>query len=166
MADAPQAVPGRVSFTRIFLRLVVCSLAYFVAVGCASAVGTFALYRGLEAEQVDTVTFAWTAILGFMLVVAESLLAAAVAIILTEAFAVRAVVVHLLLGAGIGVWLFWMAVGFGPAGTPLIDVLQGDRRLLIAVASGVAGGFVYWLLAGRSAGSYREPRYLPAGPDA
>ncbi len=70
--------------------------------------------------------------------------------IITEGFQIRAPVAHLLIGGGVGVttYLILHMRFFGAISFSAAD-LDG---LLILVAAGFVGGFVYWLVAGRSAG--------------
>lgn len=148
---APKVQAGRVSFTRLFLRVLVCSFAFLVGAIAAGLVGTFALYRGLEGDAAYEVAFISTAFFGTLLVAHAALLPFLVLIILTEAFRMRALLLFMASGALIALY-------------QLNAHLQSslsveDNRVLVAAAAGAVGGFVYWLVAGRKAGDYREPLY-------
>lgn len=75
-----------------------------------------------------------------------SFLPALVAILLAEAFGWRSVFYWLAVGGGIGL------AGHGLTG--FLDTPGwGDDRLLAVLGAGFVGGLVYWLIAGRLAGT-------------
>lgn len=147
---------GRVSITLILLRLLVCSLAFFVAMIAAGLVATFGLYRGLEGDVAYAGIFAGTAIVAILLAAKFALVPFAVIVVLAEAFAVRSMLVFAVAGLLIAVGFAWVEIG--------PQVSFDDRRLMIAAAAGIVGGFAYWLIAGRSSGAYRERRYRVSAP--
>jgi len=70
----------------------------------------------------------------------------AVLVIIAEAFRLRSVLLYLIAGGVLG---SLPALGIAP----LMRPLDGDpRRIVIMIATGIVGGFVYWLAAGRMAG--------------
>lgn len=70
----------------------------------------------------------------------------AVVILVTEVFRLRSALVYLVVGGLLG-----LLPSFGLAST--IRPLDGDPHgIAILVATGIVGGFVYWLVAGRMAG--------------
>lgn len=147
-----QTAGGRVSITLIIIRLLICSFAFFLAVIAAGLVAIFGLYRGLEGDAAYAGVFLGTAVLIILLAAQYALAPFAVIVVLAEAFAVRSI--FLFVGAG-------MLIGAGFAWSEIGDqVTFEDRRLLIAAAAGIVGGFVYWLIAGRHSGSYRERIYI------
>jgi len=86
------------------------------------------------------------------------------AIALAEGFAVRSLLVYVLLGAAI-LLLAGYGAGLGPTGEESIDhppPLVSRETELTAVA-GMVFGFVYWAIAGRAAGRWRRP---PGPPTA
>lgn len=73
---------------------------------------------------------------------------AAIANLLTEAFAIRNVYVHILIAIG-------LAVSAGLVLDPHWFAMMGTDRMLITFAAfcgAVVGGLVYWAIAGRNAG--------------
>ncbi|MFO0993159.1 MAG: hypothetical protein U1E67_14640 [Hyphomicrobiales bacterium] len=77
---------------------------------------------------------------------------AAIANLLTEAFAIRNVYVHILIAIG-------LAVSAGLIIDPTWFAMMGTDRMLITFAAfcgAVVGGLVYWAIAGRNAG-FRSP---------
>lgn len=153
-SEAPAYRDGRVSFTLIFLRFLVCTFAFLFAVLVAGLVGTFALYRGLEGDPAYEAFYWGTAILAVFAAAHTTFLPSALAIILTEALRLRGAVVFGLAGALVGMYGALDALGPG--------IGLSDRRMLIAAAAGIVGGLAYWLIAGRRAGAYRERRYTDA----
>lgn len=156
MADqsAPEVIEerrGRVSVMLILVRLLVCSFAFFVAMIAAGLIATFGLYRGLESDAAYAGIFAGTAIVAVLLAAKFALTPFAAIVVLAEAFAVRSMLVFAVAGLLIAVAFAWVEIG--------PEVTFDDRRLMIAAAAGIVGGFVYWLIAGRSSGAYRERLY-------
>lgn len=156
MADqsAPEVIEerrGRVSVMLILVRLLVCSLAFFVAMIAAGLIATFGLYRGLESDAAYAGIFAGTAIVAVLLAAKFALTPFAAIVVLAEAFAVRSMLVFAVAGLLIAVAFAWVEIG--------PEVTFDDRRLMIAAAAGIVGGFIYWLIAGRSSGAYRERLY-------
>ena len=84
----------------------------------------------------------------FSLAVALTLLAAAVGVLISEAFAIRSWIYHAANG-GLAAWIGWS----------LMQDTQNDYRFLaepkIMVAAGLAGGLAYWVVAGSTAGFWK-----------
>ncbi len=163
MADqAPDYAVGRVSFTLLFLRFLLCVFAFLVAVLAAGLVGTFAIYRGLEGDPAYEAFYWGTAILAVFAVAHTAFLPSTLVVLATETLRLRSVLVFGVAGALVGAYCALEAIGPG--------ITFSDRRMLIAAAAGIAGGLVYWFIAGRSAGAYRERLYTrpnePASPEA
>ncbi|MEM1286380.1 MAG: hypothetical protein AAGH43_13425 [Pseudomonadota bacterium] len=162
--DAPSQRPvgqqeaGRVSVTRIILRILLCVFAAFVAVVAASLIGTFGLYRGLEDDPLYSVMVLATAWAGTALVILGGLPVLVVYMLGTELISLRSVIWHMLGGMAL-----MLALAFG-----LIDPSEtgGQQRFAVAAAAGIVGGFVYWAIAGRSAGRVRERLYFTDGDEA
>ena len=89
-------------------------------------------------------------VLAFLLslAVALTLLAAAVGVLISEAFAIRSWIYHAANG-GLAAWIGWS----------LMQDTQNDYRFLaepkILVAAGLAGGLAYWVVAGSTAGFWK-----------
>jgi len=83
-----------------------------------------------------------------LLVTVFVLLPASVGILISEAFAIRTWIFHVLNGVA-SAWLG--AQMFGGVGGKNIPFDQP----LVLVAAGIAGGFAYWAVAGFSAGFYK-----------
>ena len=142
---------------RFILRLILIVIAVSVALGAAAMAGIFLFYQNeivpraeVEFEIMDSFfDLAYVSIVTFTLTGQLTLLPAVLAIAAAEAFRLRG-------------WVFYGAAGAVLASAPII--LSGPvgldpidtQYLASAAAAGLAGGLVYWLLAGRSAGGWRE----------
>jgi hypothetical protein len=98
---------------------------------------------------------------GFIFLSGFALLPALVVVLITEAFYVRSMLVYAVGGAIVGAACY---LGLVPFNT---ETLQFDgivrRHLEVMTGAGIVAGLVYWMIAGRSAGAWRESS-RPAGP--
>jgi hypothetical protein len=107
---------------------------------------------GVQSPQAQSAAM-WIVVgLGALVIFVVGFLPTLLAIVITEGFALRSVVVYGVIGGALA-----LAMGFGldfasysaPAG---VDVA---REREVFAAAGIAGGMVYWLFAGRRAGSWK-----------
>lgn len=138
---------------RIFLVI----FAYFLACIAASAILTIGT---LTPEWDDLVaagfnsTTAWIVILvGASVIAAIAMVPSLLLIALTEGFGWRSILVYGVLGAGLALVLSYGLDFAGYVGDP-DSFLVREREVL--AASGIVGGSVYWLIAGRAAGSWQR----------
>lgn len=146
-------------------RFFVVLLSYFVACAAAALVLTLAALTpawddvaalGLPAAAL------WVPVLfGAVFIFAVALLPSALALLVTEGLAVRSILVYAALGAVLALGLCYgidfsglSGSGVGNLGVDLGVGLARQREVL--AAAGIAGGLTYWLLAGRSAGSWQR----------
>jgi hypothetical protein len=81
-------------------------------------------------------------------------------VLVTEAFSIRSALAYALGGAAVGLACYLGLVPFDPATMRFDGIVR--RHLEIMTGAGIVGGMVYWLIAGRNAGAWREPpRALP-----
>jgi hypothetical protein len=73
-------------------------------------------------------------------------------IVITEGFALRSVVVYGVIGAALALA---MAFGLDFSGYRASADIDIAREREVFAAAGIAGGMVYWLFAGRRAGSWK-----------
>jgi len=85
-------------------------------------------------------------------IAAIALLPAMLVIALAEGFAWRSIVIYGVLGGALALSLSYGLDFAGYVGDP--DSLLSREREVLA-ASGITGGFVYWLFAGRRAGAWK-----------
>ena len=91
----------------------------------------------------------------FVMILVTMWLPGSVGMLISEAFAIRSWIFHALNGA-ISAWLGWQMFGRSTVG----HVPMNETTFIFG--AGLAGGFAYWAVAGRSAGFWK-PVY-PAGP--
>jgi hypothetical protein len=80
---------------------------------------------------------------------------AVVAILIAETFALRSVIFYAVAGGAIGLFCGYMLGFIEPMPQFQFDMPLKTNFELLA-AAGIAAGFVYWLVAGRNAGFWRE----------
>jgi hypothetical protein len=89
--------------------------------------------------------FLWTSLTWSTLVMIWSFIPACVAILIAEIFAIRSLLVYAVFGA-IGGAIYGLGFLYGT-----------DNAIQSAAAAGIAGASVYWLVAGRNAGTWHSP---------
>ena len=135
----------------LFLRFFVVTFGFFC--GCLAAGATIIVATapaGTLTGPFDDFDwlFLWVTILtSAALVSVIAFVPAMIAILIAETFVLRSIFFYAL-ASGIGGLIYGLTF---PAG--LADAF--DRTVQITLAAGVAGGLVYWLVAGRSAGAWR-----------
>ncbi len=77
-------------------------------------------------------------------------------IVLAEGFAWRSILVYAVLGGVLALVLCYGLDFAGYAGEPGSPGSAPAREREVLAAAGIAGGFVYWLFAGRKAGSWKS----------
>ena len=101
---------------------------------------------GLPPAAIWAIVAVGTPIIG-----AVAALPTALVVAIAEGFAWRSVILYAALGGALALALSY---GLDMPGIAQPDTYIANERQLLA-ASGIAGGFVYWLFAGRSAGSWK-----------
>ena len=93
---------------------------------------------------------------GFIFISGFALLPALIVVLITEAFYIRGVLTYAIGGALVGAACYLGLIPFDP------NTLQFDgivrRHLEIMTGAGIVAGLVYWMIAGRNAGAWREPQ--------
>jgi len=144
----------------VLVRIVMMIIAYILACLAAALVltiGTLApewddLSQLSMSPDLQSIALWSVVAIGAAVIFALAILPALLLIALTEGFALRSVVVYGALG---GVLALVMSYGLdfgGYVGAPGSDFVR-ERQVL--AASGIAGGLVYWLFAGRKAGAWK-----------
>jgi len=135
-------------------RLVVIVAGFLLASLVAALVITIGVL--MEWEEILRITgssAAWLAVAFIGLIVsAKGLVPAMLIIALSESLRLRSPLFYAALG-GAGLVGLYYALGLADRGPPG-DILVA-RDLQIMAGGGIAGGFVYWAVAGRRAGSWR-----------
>ncbi|WP_315767664.1 MULTISPECIES: hypothetical protein [unclassified Bradyrhizobium] len=100
---------------------------------------------------------------GFIFVSGFALLPAMLIALITEAFSIRSVLAYAIGGGVVGAACYLGLVPFDPDTFQFEGIVR--RHLEILTGAGIVGGLVYWLIAGRNAGAWREPpQQLPPSP--
>jgi hypothetical protein len=140
----------------IFFRFFVVLFAFWIATIAAAAV----LVLGPSAPDLPPQSDAWPIIWFLILttsafVAAFSFAPAAVVILIAESFRLRSVLMHAAAGGAIGLFCSYTLGFVEYAPRFRIDTPFGTNFELMA-AAGIAAGLVYWLIAGRTSGNWRE----------
>ncbi|MFC0240833.1 hypothetical protein [Rhodopseudomonas telluris] len=92
---------------------------------------------------------------GFIFVSGFALVPALIVVLVTEAFSIRSALAYAIGGGLVGVGCYLGLVPFDPATLHFDGIVR--RHLEIMTGAGIVGGLVYWLIAGRNAGLWRDP---------
>lgn len=143
------------NFIRLLMRFLLVPLGYLAA-GVAATVVVLIAWWQFDAAMGQPVDGPDFAVLGVIIggplllivMLTYILLPASIGILISEAFAIRSWIFHVLNGV-VFMWAGWQLFGNDAGiGLPL-------EEPLIVIAAGIAGGFAYWAVAGFSAGFYK-----------
>ena len=152
------ALIGRL-FVILFGFLASCLVAGMIVVGAV-------LYP--ELSDLDTGPIDQSAVnvvlgFGFIFLSGFALLPALIVVLITEAFYVRGVLTYAVGGAIVGAACYLGLIPFDPDTMHFDGIVR--RHLEIMTGAGIVAGLIYWMIAGRTAGAWREPpRPLPPLP--
>jgi hypothetical protein len=93
---------------------------------------------------------------GFIFVSGFALLPAMLVAAITEAFYIRGALTYAVGGGVIGMACYLGLIPFDTDTLRFEGVVR--RHLEIMTGAGIVAGLVYWMIAGRNAGAWREPR--------
>src|SRR5580704_622985 len=93
---------------------------------------------------------------GFIFVSGFALLPAMIVAAITEAFSIRGALTYAVGGAIIGLACYLGMVPFDTETLRFEGIVR--RHLEIMTGAGIVAGVIYWMIAGRNAGEWREPR--------
>ena len=96
---------------------------------------------------------------GFIFVSGFALLPAVAVVALTETLNVRSVLAYAIGGAVVGLACYLGLVPFDTDAMRFDGIVR--RHLEVMTGAGIVGGLIYWVIAGRNAGRWRQPRVLP-----
>jgi phosphotransferase system glucose/maltose/N-acetylglucosamine-specific IIC component len=144
-------------FGRIIVILVALILA-IMAAGITLAIGIIAPdWAGIDSDPVERLSFFIVSFFATSFVGAVAILPAAVLIVISEAARLRSFLFY-----GVGGALVGLASYYGSDISVRLenttDVPPVANALQLAAAAGIIGGLVYWLVAGRNAGRWHEPK--------
>lgn len=142
----------------LIVRLFMIAFGFLLACFVASTVVLFGLlFPEMELQSLDIDSGLVNAILGFgfLLVSGFALVPALCVVLLTEAFYIRSMLAYAVLGGLSGLCAYLAFVPFDTVAMTFNGIVR--RHLEIMVGAGILGGVVYWVVAGRNAGFWREP---------
>jgi hypothetical protein len=144
------ALFGRL-FVILFAFLAACLVAGMIVVGAV----LFPEFSDLAAGPVDPGALNIVLGFGFIFISGFALLPAMIVVAITEAFYIRGALTYAVGGALVGLACYLGLVPFDTATLRFDGIVR--RHLEIMTGAGIVAGLVYWMLAGRSAGVWREP---------
>jgi hypothetical protein len=92
---------------------------------------------------------------GFIFISGFALLPAMILAAITEAFYVRGALAYAVGGGLVGLACYLGLIPFDPSTLRFDGIVR--RHLEIMTGAGIVAGVVYWMIAGRNAGAWREP---------
>ncbi len=130
-----------------------------IAASLVLALGTFApewndLFAAFGMQSREAQSAAEWIVVGFgaFIIFVIGFLPTLLVIVITEGFALRSIVVYGVIGGALALSAAYGLDFFGHAAVPGGDLA---REREVFAAAGIAGGLVYWLFAGRSAGVWK-----------
>ncbi|WP_213775744.1 hypothetical protein [Bradyrhizobium sp. dw_78] len=99
---------------------------------------------------------------GFIFVSGFALLPAMIVVLITEAFYVRSALAYAVGGGLVGLACYLGLVPFNTTTLQFEGIVR--RHLEIMTGAGIVAGVVYWMIAGRNAGAWRQPPPPPLRP--
>ena len=152
------ALIGRL-FVILFAFLAACMVAGMIVVIAV----LFPEFSDLGSGPVDQGALNIVLGFGFIFISGFALLPAMIVAAITEAFSIRGVLSYAVGGGLVGLACYLGLVPFDPDTLRFEGIVR--RHLEIMTGAGIVAGLVYWMIAGRNAGAWREPpRPLPQPP--
>jgi hypothetical protein len=144
------ALIGRL-FVILFAFLAACLVAGMIVVGAV----LYPEFSDLGTGPVDQSALNIVLGFGFIFISGFALLPAMIVVLITEAFYVRGVLTYAIGGAIVGAACYLSLIPFDPNTLHFEGIVR--RHLEIMTGAGIVAGLVYWMIAGRTAGAWREP---------
>ena len=144
------ALIGRL-FVILFGFLAACLVAGMIVVGAV----LFPEFSDFETSPIDQEGLNIVLGFGFIFVSGFALLPAMIVAAITEAFYIRGALTYAVGGGVIGMACYLGLIPFDTDTLRFEGIVR--RHLEIMTGAGIVGGVVYWMIAGRNAGAWREP---------
>jgi hypothetical protein len=153
------ALIGRL-FVIVFGFLAACLVAGMIVVGAV----LFPELSDLGTDPIDQGAIDIVVGFGFIFVSGFALLPALIIAAVTEAFSIRSSLAYAVGGGLVGLACYLGLVPFDPDTMHFEGIVR--RHLEIMTGAGIVAGLVYWMIAGRNAGTWRRelPRRLTPPP--
>jgi hypothetical protein len=128
-----------------------------LAAGIALAIGVMApeLFS-VSSDPIEKFMFFAAAFFATSFVGATAFVPAAILVAIAEIFDIRTIFYYALGGALIAA-VAWYSADISVRLENTTDISPVTWGLQLVIAAGIIGGFVYWLLAGRKAGLWKNP---------
>jgi hypothetical protein len=136
-------------FVILFAFLAACLVAGMIVIGAV----LFPEFTDLGIGNIDPAVNVVIG-LGFIFISGFALLPALLVAAITEAFYIRSVLAYAVGGALVGVACYLGLIPFDPETMRFDGIVR--RHLEIMTGAGIVAGLIYWLIAGRNAGAWRE----------
>jgi len=137
-------------------RLFAIFFGFLAACFVAGAVIVYALLfpeMDMQTLEVDSGVVNLVLGFGFVLLSGFALLPALIAVLITEAFSIRHILAYAVAGGVAGLCCYLAFIPFDTVTMTFEGIVR--RHLEVMVGSGILGGVVYWMIAGRNAGAWR-----------
>ncbi|MEH2511361.1 hypothetical protein V1291_002715 [Nitrobacteraceae bacterium AZCC 1564] len=137
-------------------RLFAIFFGFLAACFVAGAVIVYALLfpeMDMQTLEVDSGVVNLVLGFGFILLSGFALLPALIAVLITEAFSIRHILAYAVAGGVAGLCCYLAFIPFDTVTMTFEGIIR--RHLEVMVGSGILGGVVYWMIAGRNAGAWR-----------
>ena len=141
---------GRI-FVILFAFLAACFVAGMIVVGAV----LYPEFSDLGGGAIDQSAINVLLGFGFIFLSGFALLPALIVVLITEAFYIRSVLAYAVGGAIVGAACYLGLVPFDPQTLQFDGIVR--RHLEIMTGAGIVAGLIYWMIAGRSAGAWRNP---------
>jgi len=151
------ALIGRL-FVILFAFLAACFVAGMIVVGAV----LYPEFSDLGGGEIDQSAINVLLGFGFIFLSGFALLPALIVVVITEAFNVRSALAYGIGGAAVGLACYLGLVPFDTATMQFSGIVR--RHLEVMTGAGIVGGLIYWLIAGRNAGRWRQPFQHPPAP--
>jgi hypothetical protein len=138
-------------FVIFFGFLAACLVAGMIVVGAV----LFPEFSELADGPIDPSVFKIVLGFGFIFFSGFALLPAMVVAAITEAFYIRGSLTYAVGGGLVGLACYLGLIPFDTATLRFDGIVR--RHLEIMTGAGIVAGLVYWMIAGRNAGAWREP---------
>jgi hypothetical protein len=145
------ALIGRL-FVILFGFLAASLVAGMIVVGAV----LFPEFSNLGSAPIDPNAFNIVLGFGFIFISGFALVPAMVVVAITEAFYVRGALTYAVGGGLVGLACYLGLTPFDTTNFRFEGIVR--RHLEIMTGAGIVAGVVYWMIAGRNAGAWREPR--------
>ncbi|MET0969591.1 MAG: hypothetical protein ABWY18_10355 [Tardiphaga sp.] len=148
-------------------RLFVVAFAFIVACMAGGAIVVFAILfpelSALETGILDPNAINVLLGFGFIFFSGFALIPALIILIVTEAFSIRSIIAYALGGGLVGLACYLGLIPYDPATMTFDGIVR--RHLEVMTGAGIVAGLIYWVIAGRNAGLWRQPRRPMPQPD-